>query len=149
MRNEALVELEGLVGQWDLTLSDAFFLDEGKAVVHGSATIEWLGDAFLLFRGSVGDEDYSTWDFVIGRSDANEQLTVLYHDERGACRVFAMTFGASEWVMSREDPDFHQRFVASVEPDRIKGRWEASDDAGETWRKDFDLTFKRRPARQR
>jgi hypothetical protein len=143
MKNEALTKLDGLVGTWDLTLSDAFFLDEGRAVAHGSATIEWLGDAFLVFRGSIGDQDYSTWDFVIGRSDANEQFTVLYHDERGVCRVFAMTFADGEWVMLREDPDFHQRFVASVEADRINGRWEASEDAGQTWRKDFDLTFKR------
>jgi hypothetical protein len=144
MRNEALTELDGLVGEWDLTLSDAFFLDEGKAVVHGSATIGWLGDAFLVMRGSIGGEDYSTWDFVFGRSDANEQFTVLYHDERGVCRVFRMAFGDGEWMMLREDPDFHQRFVATVEPDRIAGRWEASEDAGQTWRKDFDLTFERK-----
>jgi hypothetical protein len=25
----------------------------------------------------------------------------------------------------RQDPDFHQRFVAEVQPDRIVGRWEA------------------------
>jgi hypothetical protein len=37
----------------------------------------------------------------------------------------------------------HQRFIAEVEQDRILGRWEASDDLGATWRKDFDLTFQR------
>ena len=37
----------------------------------------------------------------------------------------------------------HQRFVADVEPDRIRGRWEASEDQGRTWRKDFDLTYER------
>jgi hypothetical protein len=31
-----------------------------------------------------------------------------------------------------------------VERDRIDGRWEASEDAGGTWRKDFDLIFERR-----
>jgi hypothetical protein len=30
-----------------------------------------------------------------------------------------------------------------VAPDRIVGRWEASEDAGATWRKDFDLIFER------
>jgi hypothetical protein len=43
------------------------------------------------------------------------------------------------------DPDFHQRFVAAVHPDRIDGRWDASDDGGTTWRKDFDLIFERVP----
>lgn len=77
-----------------------------------------------------------------GRSDANDQFVALYQDHRGVCREFAMTFGGRHWTKTREDPDFHQRFVADVD-DRILGRWEASEDAGNTWRKDFDLTFER------
>jgi hypothetical protein len=42
------------------------------------------------------------------------------------------------------DPDFHQRFIATVQRDRNEGRREASEDAGRTWRKDFDLIFERR-----
>jgi hypothetical protein len=34
--------------------------------------------------------------------------------------------------------------VAIVTGDRIDGRWEASDDSGTTWRKEFDLVFERR-----
>jgi hypothetical protein len=30
-----------------------------------------------------------------------------------------------------------------VDPDRIDGRWDASDDGGNSWRKDFDLIFER------
>jgi hypothetical protein len=56
-----------------------------------------------------------------------------------------MTFDGGHWTMSRADPDFHQRFIADVQKDRILGRWEASKDAGRTWRKDFDLTFERPP----
>ena len=52
---------------------------------------------------------------------------------------FRMTFGDGEWTMVREDPDFHQRLVATVTPDRI----DASEDEGASWRKDFDLTFER------
>ncbi len=47
-------------------------------------------------------------------------------------------------ALTRNDPDFHQRFIGTVEPNRIEGRWEASEDAGATWRKDFDLIFERR-----
>ncbi len=143
MKNEAMAQLEPLIGEWDLTLSDVWFLDEGKATVHGWATFEWLGDAFVVMRSSMG-EDYSTWDFVLGRNDATDQFIALYHDERGVCRVFDMTFGDGEWVMLREDPDFHQRFVSTVEPNRIAARAEASEDQGRTWRKDFDLTFERK-----
>ena len=45
--------------------------------------------------------------------------------------------------MRREDPDFYQRFVATVDGDRILGHWDASEDQGATWRKDVDLTFER------
>ena len=75
-----------------------------------------------------------------GRSFA---VTALYHDERGTSRVYAMTFGDGQWALVREDPDFHQRFIADVKPGRIDGRWEASDDQGQTWRKDFDVIFER------
>jgi hypothetical protein len=49
-------------------------------------------------------------------------------------------------VLTREDPDFHQRFVGVVSADgnRIDSHPDASDDQGATWRKDFDLIFERR-----
>lgn len=139
MRNEALETLDVLVGEWTLTMSDAWFLEPPDTEVHGTATVEWLGDAFLLVRSTLEGE----MSLAIGRSDAHDTYAVLYHDDRGVCRVFVMTWGGGHWTMSREDPDFHQRFVARVAPDRIRGRWEASEDQGRTWRKDFDLVFER------
>jgi hypothetical protein len=142
MRNEALAKLEGLIGEWKMTMSDAWFLESPDIKGEGTATIRWLGEAFLEVRATFG-EDYGNWHWVIGRSDAREQLVLLYHDERGVLRVFDMSFGDGQWTLVREDPDFHQRFLSTVGPDRIEGRWEASEDASETWRKDFDLTFDR------
>jgi hypothetical protein len=52
-------------------------------------------------------------------------------------------FDGSQRSLTREDPDMFQRFIAEVEPNRIAGRWEASEDHGSTWRKDFDLIFER------
>jgi hypothetical protein len=143
MRNEALQQLDGLIGDWKLSMADAWFLDEKDIEDAGSASISWLDDAFVVLSGTLGT-DQSTWRWVIGRSDAREQLVLLYHDERGVCRLFDMTFADGQWTLVREDPDFHQRFIATVEPDRITGRWEASEDFGTTWRKDFDLIFQRR-----
>ena len=143
MKNEALLQLEGLVGQWKLTMTHAWFLENLDIAVEGAATVEWLGEAFLELRATLGTEQ-STWHWIIGRSDAREQLVLLYHDERGVLREFDMTFGDGEWTLVREDPDFHQRFIATVGPDRIDGRWEASEDFGVTLRKDFDLIFERR-----
>lgn len=146
MRNKAMEQLDVLVGSWRTTLRNAWFLEPPDQEVPGSATGEWLGDAFVVFRwtmgGDVGDAT-SEMVLVLGRSDARDAYTALYHDERGVCRVFAMTFDGSQWVLNREDSDMYQRFVADVEPGRINGRWEASEDQGATWRKDFDLVFER------
>lgn len=141
MRNEALAELDALVGDWTMTMSGAWFLDSPETEVHGSATIEWIADAFVTMRSELGGDP--AWDFVFGRSDANEAYAALYHDDRGVCRVFAMTFTSTEWTLVREDPDFHQRFVAERQGGRIVGRWDASEDQGRTWRKDFDLVMER------
>jgi hypothetical protein len=139
MRNKELEALEALVGNWTLTLSDAWFLEPPGTEVQGSATVDWLGDAFLIVRAQLDGE----LTLAIGRSDARDAYVVLYHDDRGVCRVFAMTFDGERWTLEREDPDFHQRFIADVQQDRIDGRWEASEDESQTWRKDFDLVFER------
>jgi hypothetical protein len=124
-----------------MTLTGAWFLDSLDTEVPGRATLEWLGDAFVVMRTELGGQ--RGWDIVFGHSDANDAYTALYHDERGVCRVFAMTFTPTEWTLVREDPDFHQRFVSKRRGDRIVGRWDASDDQGRTWRKDFDLVLER------
>ena len=146
MRNEAMEQLDVLVGSWRTTLRNAWFLEPDEQNVPGSATVEWLGDAFVVFRWTMeghGGSATSEMVLVLGRSDALDAYTALYHDERGVCRVFAMTFNDSHWVLTREDPDMFQRFTADVGPNRIAGRWEASEDRGSTWRKDFDLIFER------
>jgi hypothetical protein len=138
--------LDVLVGSWHTTMRNAWFLEPPGQEVPGSSTVEWLGDAFVIFRWTMlGDVGTATSQMVLvlGRNDARGTYTALYHDERGVCRVFAMSFDGERWSLSREDPDMSQRFIADVGPDRIAGRWEASEDHGSTWRKDFDLTFER------
>jgi hypothetical protein len=143
MRNTEMAKLDGLVGEWTTTISDAWFLEPAGTTVPGTTTIEWLGDSLLVMRSEFSGHVHSWMSFVLGRSDANDRFVALYQDDRGVCRQFAMTFEDGHWVMSREDPDMHQRFIADVEPDRILARTEASEDAGKTWRKDFDLTYER------
>jgi len=141
MRNPELERLDVLVGEWTLALSDAWFLESRDVVQEGRAVGRWLGDAFIELEAELQGEPL--WHFVFGRSDANDALVALYHDPRPTSRVLAVTVNGDEWTWLREDPDFHQRFVATVSPDRIDGRWDASDDGGTTWRKDFTLDFQR------
>lgn len=141
MRNSALELLDVLIGDWSLTLKDSWFLESRDVEQHGRASGRWLGDAFIELNTEM--EGAPMWHFVFGRSDANSALVVLYHDPRPTSRVFRLTVADGEWTLLREDPDFHQRFVATVDPDRIDGRWDASEDEGASWRKDFDLIFER------
>ena len=144
MRNDELQALDVLLGDWDVTLSGAWFLDGLETEQHGTATFEWLGDAFVVMTSIM--EGQPTWDFAFGRRDATDTFHALYHDQRGVSRLFDMTFGDGRWTLTRSDPDFHQRWLANVEDNRIVGRWEASEDEGSTWRRDFDLVFERRSA---
>ena len=141
MRNPAVEALDVLVGEWDLTLTDAWFLDSPDVRQHGHASVRWLGDAFIELEAELNGEP--TWHFVIGRSDPEDQLYALYHDPRPTSRLFRVTFTGDEWTMWREDPDMHQRFASTVTRDRIDSGAYASDDDGATWRKDFDLIFDR------
>ena len=143
MRNPALEGLDALVGTWEVTLTNAWFLESMDVEQHGQAVVRWLGDAFLELTADMEGE--RTWHFVFGRSDVNDRSIVLYHDPRPASRIFELVDEDGSWVLHREDPDMHQRFVLRlVDPGRIEAHTDASDDEGQTWRKDFDLIFTRR-----
>jgi hypothetical protein len=145
MRNTEMARLGGLVGQWTTTISDAWFLEPPGTTVLGTTIIEWLGESLLVVRSRFGEDGTvnSEMSLVLGRDDPNDEFVALYQDDRGVGRRYAMAFDGGHWTLNREDPDMHQRFIADVERDRILGRWEASDDAGTSWRKDYDITFER------
>lgn len=141
MRNPALEPLDVLIGEWSLTLTNAWFLESLDVEQHGRATARWLGDAFIELEADL--EGAPLWHFAFGRTDANGELVALYHDPRPTSRLFRMTFVEGKLTLMRQDPDFHQRFIATVAPARIDGHWDASDDGGGTWRRDFDVILER------
>lgn len=141
MRSAGLDKLERLIGTWALTMTNAHFLDSLEERVAGEASFEWLDDIFVVSRMQIGIPPPAVC--VIGYSDPEQRYEMLYHDDRGVARIFAMEFTEKRWSLLREDSDFHQRFEATLEPDRIIGAWEASEDEGASWRKDFDLIFER------
>ncbi len=140
--NDAMRVLDGWVGEWDVTMTHAWFLESMDTEIHGTATIEWLADAFLVLTSRL--EDGSTFELVIGRNDARDEYVTFSHDGRGVYRVFGTTFADGEWTLLREDPDFHQRLIIRVDSNRIDMRADASEDAGQTWRTDLDYILLRR-----
>jgi hypothetical protein len=145
MGTTRLRELEVLIGNWDWTLSNAWFLDSLETKAVGTASFEWIEHGFVLWRFQLATSDVPDSVSMLGYSSATDQFEAFYYDNRGVSRIFDMRFDGTRWSLLREDPDFYQRFTAQVSGgDTIAATWEASEDQGKTWRKDFDLLFTKR-----
>jgi hypothetical protein len=92
-------------------------------------------------QGDSAHPPAAVW--IIGRDDSEAGYSVLYADDRGVSRIYSMSFTDGRWQMSRDTPDFSQRFEARLDPDAgvIRGRWEKSTDQGATWEHDFNLEY--------
>ena len=146
VRNPALLDLVFLVGEWDMTLSNASFLPEPGQIVEGRVHVEPIEDGMLLAMRQAGDASgppLASW--VISRDASRPDYTVLYSDTRGVSRVYAMRFIGDVWTIWRDDPEFSQRFEATITPDRhtIDGRWHKRAGGG-PWEHDFDVAYARR-----
>jgi hypothetical protein len=141
--NPALQQLEVLVGEWQMELSNASFLPDPSQTVKGRVTFEWAQDgAFLALR--MGDKPPSPpaalW--LIGRDESAPNYTVLYYDARSVSRVYEMSFSDGVWQMWRNSPNFSQRYEGKISSDgkTIAAKWEKSSD-GTTWEHDFDVMY--------
>jgi hypothetical protein len=148
LRNPALAELEFLLGDWDMTLSNASFLPGPDQTVAGRVEFQPLEDGNLLvMRQSGGPSTPPLASWVIGRDAAKPGYTVLYTDERGVSRAYEMSVVGNTWAIWRDDPDFSQRFEATISGDRnsIAGQWDKCPATG-AWEHDFDVVYSRPPS---
>lgn len=142
--NPALADLEFLVGEWDMKLSNASFLPRRSETAHGHVPFAFVEDGALLVMRQIeqsANPPSARW--TIGRDESGADYTVLYSDNRGVSRVFGMSFSDDTWRLWRNCPGFSQRFEGRVSPDRrtITSHWESTD--GTTWEHDFDITYTR------
>ena len=144
LTNPALAELSVLLGRWRLEISNAEFLPDGETGL-GTMEVSTLDDAFVVIRSAADIEGPPRAVSVVGRNEDRDDYTVLYSDDRGVSRIYAMTFAGGTWTQHREDPGFHQHFEGTLDPggDRITAEWTRSHDGGATWIHDFDLTYTR------
>jgi len=139
---EALKELEPLVGEWTLEAGPPggpLWPGEGRV------SFEWMeGNQHLIERWRIDSPDAPNGTAVIGCDAANGTYSQLYADDRGVCRIYEMSIGDGEWRLWRDGEPFAQRFVGRFSEDgkTIEGRWEIAED-GSTWDVDFDLTYRR------
>lgn len=139
MKNKALAALEPLIGEWEYTMYNAWFLESMDTEVKGFTTIERLQDSLVVVRSTDADKKPSdVW--VIGYSDPQEKYEMFYYDQRGVARIFNVDFDGKKMVFWREDKDFYQRMTLEIKADSLHTVAEASDDQGKTWRKDLEMS---------
>jgi hypothetical protein len=125
LTNPALAELEFLVGDWDMALSDAAFLPDPGQVVHGRIEVRPIEAGTLLaMRQGVEPSGPPAASWVMGRDDSQGLYTVLYADGRGVSRIYEMSLSDRRWRIWRDTSEFSQRFEATASEDNgeIVGR---------------------------
>lgn len=143
MKNKALAALEPLIGDWEYTMYNSWFLESMDTEVKGFTTIERLHDSFIVIRSTDADKKPSdVW--VIGYSDPQEKYQMFYYDQRGVARIFNIDYVGNKMIFWREDKDFYQRMILEIKPDSLHTVAEASDDKGKTWRKDLEMSHRKR-----
>jgi hypothetical protein len=60
-------------------------------------------------------------------------------------RVYGTSLRDGVWRLSRDDPEFAQRFVGTFEDggSTIAGLWEVAESGGTTWEPDLSITYRR------
>lgn len=137
--NPALKDLEELVGEWEMELSNAAFLPHPIDTVKGHVSFEWIENAAFL-RMRMGDN--AIW--LISRDDSKPDYKVFYYDSRSVSRIYEMSFSENTWKIWRTSPNFSQHYEGEVSSDgnTITARWEKSSD-GIKWEHDFNVTYTR------
>ncbi len=143
MKNNALAALEPLIGEWEYTLYNCWFLSSMDTKAKGFTTIERLHESFVVVR-TTGADQMPGGIWVIGYSDPQEKYEMLYHDERGVARIFNMTFDGKKAVFLREDADMYQRLTLETTENGLHSVAEMSEDKGKTWRKDLEMDHVRK-----
>lgn len=77
MKKPQLKDLEVLIGNWDWTLPNAQFLDSLETTVVGTASFEWIDNAFVLWRFKLGSNNVPESVSIIGYSSPTERFEVF------------------------------------------------------------------------
>ena len=138
-RDPALQSFATLVGTWATQGTHPQF----DGVVTGSVTFEWLeGERFLIQHVHTEADAFPDSISVIGAPEAGDGLVMEYFDSRGVRRTYNVSLEDGVLRIWRENPEFAQRFAATLGDDRFEGQWQLARSPGE-WRDDLKLTYSR------
>jgi len=134
-----LKPFEALIGTWATEATHPLF----DGVVAGSITFEWLeGGHFLIQRSRNEHELFPDAICVIGPPEDGEGLVSEYFDSRGVKRTYGISLEDGVLRQWRDDPEFAQRYEATLGPDAFEGRWQLAETPGE-WKDDLKVRYRR------
>lgn len=140
--NPVLAPFSALLGTWNTVGTHSMM---PGATLHGRTSFDYLeGGAFVIIRSEIDEPGIPSAIAIIGSDDKKCELFMLYFDERGVSRKFAVSFSANLLKWWRDAPGFSQRFTGTLSDDRntMIGVSELSRDDS-TWERDLELTYTR------
>jgi hypothetical protein len=138
-RDPALAPFDALIGTWATEATHPMF----EGVVPGSITFEWLeGGHFLVQRSDNEHELFPDAICVIGAPETGDGLVMEYFDSRGVRRTYGISLQDGVLRMWRDDPEFAQRYAATVGPNAFEGLWQLARTPGD-WRDDLKVSYRR------
>jgi hypothetical protein len=138
-RDPALDALDALVGTWDTEATHPGI----EGVVPGATTFEWLEGGRFLIQRSRNEHSVPNAIGVIGPTESGEGLVLEYFDSRGVRRTYGAVVKDGELRLWRDDPDFAQRYSASLGGDTFEGRWQLARTPSD-WHDDLRVVYRRR-----
>jgi len=139
-RDPALEPFDALIGTWATEATHPMF----DGVVPGSVTFEWVeGRHFLVQRSHNDHEAFPDAISVIGAPETGEGLVMEYFDSRGVRRTYGVALDDGVLRIWRDDPEFAQRFSATLRRDAFEGLWHLARTPGD-WRDDLKVSYRRR-----
>jgi hypothetical protein len=139
-RDPALEPFEALIGAWDTEAAHPLF----DGVVPGRLELSWLeGERFVVQRSWNEHELFPDAICVIGPPEAGAGLVMEYFDSRGVRRTYGIALAGGVLRMWRDDPEFAQRYAATIGPDRFEGLWQVRTPDDDDWRDDLRVAYRR------
>lgn len=138
-RDPALESFKALIGTWATEATHP----QIDVAVPGKITFEWLeGGHFLVQRSHNDHELFPDAICVVGASEADVGLVMEYFDSRGVRRTYGIALEDGVLRMWRDDPEFAQRYSATIGDNGFQGQWQLARTPGD-WRDDLKVTYRR------
>jgi hypothetical protein len=138
-RDPALDPFDALIGTWATEASHPMF----EGVVPGRMTFEWLqGGHYIVQRMNNDHEMFPDAICVIGAPEGGDGLVMEYFDSRGVRRTYGIALDEGVLRIWRDDPEFTQRYSATIGPDGFAGLWQLAETPGD-WHDDLRVVYRR------